>query len=650
MLQFASAHSRRFGREPFTSALNSQAGTTADRRHVSKVPIADFCHVARSPDPSYNISAVGFRAMVRERPVRVERRLAAILVADVAGYSRLMHHDEEATHAKLTTLLADGVEPAIAEHGGRIVKNTGDGFLAEFPSAVEAVRAAMLFQTHVHELTIGDAEDRRLRFRVGINIGDVIVEPHDIFGDGVNIAARLEGMAEPGSICISSSAYDQVLGKITVEFTDLGEQRLKNIERPVRAFRVMDRVGAGRQGPTLALPNKPSIAVLPFQNLSADPEQEYFADGIVEDITMALSRFHWLFVIARNSSFTYKGRAIDVKQVGRELGVRYVLEGSVRKAGNRVRIAGQLIDARTGAHLWADRFEGALEDMFDLQDQVTASVVSAITPKVQVEEIKRATRKPTENLDAYDYYLRGLVKIHRMTADANREALHLLCKAIELDRGLASAYGMAAWCYAQRKARGWMTEHMQESAEASRLAGKAVRLGGDDSVALCMGGYSLAFVAHEFDDAAAFMDRGLLVNPNLAQGWMLSGWLRVWRGEPELALDHLAHAMRLSPFDPLMHIHGAMAYAHFLASRYDTASSCAEKAIRDNPTYLHSICISAASNAFAGRLEPAQKAMARALEFNPNLRASNLRDLAPFRRAEDLATFVMGLRTAGLPE
>jgi TolB-like protein/tetratricopeptide (TPR) repeat protein len=403
--------------------------------------------------------------------------------------------------------------------------------------------------------------------------------------------------------------------------------------------------------PALALPNKPSIAVLPFQNLSADPEQEYFADGVVEDITMALSRFPWLFVIARNSSFTYKGRAVDVKQVGRELGVRYVLEGSVRKAGNRMRIAGQLIDAETGAHLWADRFEGALEDMFDLQDHVTSSVVGAIAPKLQREEIKRARRKPTENLDAYDYYLRGLAKAGWWTKDANREALQLFCKAIEVDPGLACAYGMAAWCYVLRKARGWMTDHVQESAEATRLARKAVYMGGDDPVALCMGAYALAFVAHEFDDAAAFMDRGLAVNPNFAQGWRFSTWLMVWRGQPDLALEHVAHAMRLSPLDRSMYaMHGAMAYAHFLASRYDMASSFAEKSMRENPNFLLAIRISAASNALAGRLEPAREGIARALECNPDLRISNLRDLAPFRRAEDLAVFAKGLRKAGLPE
>jgi TolB-like protein len=509
----------------------------------------------------------------------------------------------------------------------------------------------MLFQTRVYELTTGDAEDRRLRFRVGINIGDVIVEPHDIFGDGVNIAARLESIAEPGGICISASAYDQVLGKIAAEFIDLGEQRLKNIARPVRAFNVMDRVAAAVQRPTLALPDRPSIVVLPFQNLSSDPEQEYFADGVVEDITMALSRFHWLFVIARNSSFTYRGRAVDVKQVGRELGVRYLLEGSVRKAGNRLRIAGQLIDAESGAHLWADRFEGTLQDMFDLQDLVTASVVGAIAPKLQNAEIKRARHKPTENLDAYDYYLRGLARARRWTMEANGEALQLFSKAIALDTRLACAYGMAAWCYTQRKARGWMTDHVQESAEAGRLARKAVHLGGDDPVALCMGGYALAFVAHEFDDAAAFMDRGLAVNPNLAQAWMLSSWLRIWRGEPDLALDHIAQAMRLSPVDPSLYgMVGAAAYAHFLAGRYEVASSYAEKAMRDNPTFLLAICSFAASSSLAGQPEQAQRGLARALECNPDLRASNLKDLAPFRRTEDLATFTEGLRKAGLPD
>ncbi|MCK1740908.1 winged helix-turn-helix domain-containing protein [Bradyrhizobium sp. 139] len=400
----------------------------------------------------------------------------------------------------------------------------------------------------------------------------------------------------------------------------------------------------------LPLPDKPSIAVLPFVSLSSDPEQEYFADGIVEEITMALSRFRWLFVIARNSSFAYKGRVVDVKQVGRELGVRYVLEGSVRKAENRIRIAGQLIDAETGAHLWADRFDGSIEDMFDLQDNLTASVVGAIAPKLQREEIKRARRKPIESLDAHDHYLRGLAKI-RWSNNANTEALQLFCKAIELDPRLACAYGMAAWCYVRRKANGWINNPVKEIAEATRLARKAVELGTDDPFALSVGGYALAFIAHEFDDAAAFVDRALAGNPNFAQAWSTSAWLRVWRGEPDLALEHSAYAMRLSPLDPPMYYNsqGAMAYAHFLASRYDAAASCAENALRSHTNFLLLTCISAASNTRAGRLERAQRSVLQALERNPDLHA-NLRNLAPFRRADDYANFEKALCEAGLSE
>jgi len=378
---------------------------------------------------------------------RVERRLTAILAADVAGYSRLTGLDEEGTHVQLQDHLRTLIDPKITEHRGRVVKNTGDGMLAEFSSVVDAMRCALDVQRGMAERNVNVPQGKRIEFRIGINVGDIIIDRGDIFGDGVNVAARLEGLAEPGGICVSDDAYRQLRDKLDIVFDDAGEQNLKNIKRPVRVFRVKDRVAAAEQRPTLVLPDKPSIAVLPFQNLSADPEQEYFADGVVEDITMALSLFRWLFVIARNSSFTYKGRAVDVKQIGRELGVRYVLEGSVRKAGNRIRIAGQLIDAETGAHLWADRFDGALEDMFDLQDHVTSSVVGAIAPKLESEDIKRATRKPTENLDAYDYYLRGLAKARYWNRVANSEALQLFCKAIELDPRLACAYGMAAWCY-----------------------------------------------------------------------------------------------------------------------------------------------------------------------------------------------------------
>ena len=396
--------------------------------------------------------------MVQEWPGRVDRRLSAILAADVAGYSRLMHNDEEATHAKLSALLANSVTPAIAEHGGRIVKNTGDGFLAEFPSAVAAVRAAVQFQTRINERSIAEVEERRIAFRVGVNIGDVIVEAHDIFGDGVNIAARLESIAEPGGICISSSAYDQVRGKVGVEFTDLGEQNLKNIARPVRAYAATS-VGAGHPAPAeagnlpdpysqpLPLPDKPSIAVLPFENMSGDPEQEYFADGMVEEIITALSRFKWLFVIARNSSFTFKGKAVDIKEVGRRLGVRYVLEGSVRKASGKVRIIGQLIDAVTGAHLWADRFERDLTDVFALQDEVTIAVVSAIEPKMLQTEIEMATRRRPENLTAYDFFLRSMQQYYLTTRESLAEAIRLAHCALELDPRFGSVAALAGICH-----------------------------------------------------------------------------------------------------------------------------------------------------------------------------------------------------------
>jgi adenylate cyclase len=380
--------------------------------------------------------------MEPQGPARVERRLAAILAADVAGYSRLMGADEEGTHDRLKAHLAQLVEPKIRQHRGRTVKNTGDGLLAEFPSVVDAVRCAVEVQRGMVERNAETPEANRIAFRVGVNLGDVIVEEHDIFGDGVNVAARLQGLAEPGGICISRVVRDQVRDKLDCTFEDLGEQRVKNIIRPVRVYRI---ISSARPGPSrlplgalsklsLALPDKPSIAVLPFQNMSGDPEQEYFADGMVEEIITALSRIRWLFVIARNSSFTYKGHAVDVKQVGHELGVRYVLEGSVRKAGQRVRIAAQLIDATTGAHLWADRFDGSLEDVFDLQDKVASSVAGVIEPTLQAAEIRRSSERPTSDLTAYDLYLRAL-------ADWGSLERHRIVRALDLlrDHGQAEA-------------------------------------------------------------------------------------------------------------------------------------------------------------------------------------------------------------------
>jgi TolB-like protein/Flp pilus assembly protein TadD len=403
--------------------------------------------------------------------------------------------------------------------------------------------------------------------------------------------------------------------------------------------------------PVLILPDSPSIAALPFQNWSGDAEQEYFADGVVEDIITALSRFHWLFVIARNSSFTYKGRAVDVKQVGRELGVRYVLEGSVRKAANRVRITGQLIDATTGAHLWADRFEGPLDDIFELQDQVAEQVVGAITPKLESAEIERAKRKPTESLDAYDYYLRGMANFHQGSKQAISGALPLFHRAIELDPSFASAYGMAASCHYWRKMNNWMDDRSQELAEGARLANRAVELGAGDAVALSRGGHALAHFGGDLDRGVAAVDRALLLNPNLAAAWYLSGFQRMSLGQHDVAVERFERAMRLSPLDPeIFQMQTGTAMAHMFARRFDDACVWAEKARTELPNILRVSAYSAASYALAGRMDEARRAMAHVRRIDGTLRISNIGGWVVLRRAEDLATFVEGLRRAGLPE
>jgi TolB-like protein/Tfp pilus assembly protein PilF len=401
----------------------------------------------------------------------------------------------------------------------------------------------------------------------------------------------------------------------------------------------------------LLLPERPSIAVLPFTNLSGAPEQEYFADGIVEDIITALSHMRWLFVIARNSSFTYKGRAVDVKQVGRELGVRYLLEGSVRKAADRVRITGQLIDAATGAHLWADRFDGGLEDIFELQDEITASVVSALAPKLEQAEIERAERKPTESLDSYDYLLRGMASVYKWTSKDINEALKLFYQAIERDPGFSTPHGMAAWCYLWRNANGWTTDREQAIAETVRLARRVAELGKDDAVSLAFGGLALAYVAGELEDGEALINRALVLNPNLMAAWYASGWVKAFLGETDLAIEHVARAMRLSPLDPLMFLmQGVTALAHFVAGRYDEATEWAAKAAREQPTFSGAIRNIAASSALSGRPDEAKKALARVRRLDPALRLSNLKDRVGPYRPEDFARFAQGMRLAGLPE
>jgi TolB-like protein/class 3 adenylate cyclase len=593
------------------------------------------------------------------------RKLAAILVADVVGFSRLAGIDEERTLARLRSLRSDLIDPAIAAHNGHVVKRTGDGALVEFRSVVEAVRCAMEIQTSMVKRNTGLPSESRIEFRIGIHLGDIVEESDgDLMGNGVNIAARLEGIAEPGGICLSEDAYRQVRSHLNLAVSDLGEIVLKNITEAIHIYSLgidpnsqagEETLAAATRAPTspiaLSLPDKPSIAVLPFQNMSGDIEQEYFADGIVEEIITALSRFGALFVIARNSTFTYKGRAVDVKQVGRELGVRYVLEGSVRKAGNRVRITGQLIDASTGAHLWADRFDGELADVFDLQDHITSNVVGALAPKLERAEIERAKRKSTDSLDAYDCYLRGMADFHLFTKAGHDDALMYFQRATEIDPSFASALGMTARCYVQRLGYGWVTDRAAETVQTTALARQAAAVGKEDAVALSSAGLALAAVAGELDDGAALVDRALALNQNLAWAWLSGSWVKVYLGEPEAAIERAGRAMRLSPQDPQMFsMQTAIALAHFFAGRDHEALSWAKAAVREQPKFLPASCVAAASACLTGSFAEAQKAMMQLRCINPSLRLANLDTLIPLARQEDFNRWKDGLRQAGLPE
>jgi TolB-like protein len=584
------------------------------------------------------------------------RCLAAIVAADIAGYSRLMHSDEEATHARLTALTAEIVEPAIAHHGGRIVKNTGDGFLAEFPSAVEAVRAAIQFQNRIHELTSKDAKESRLSFRVGVNIGDVIVEAHDIFGDGVNVAARLEGLAEPGGILVSGAAHEQVRGRLQCGFEDLGEQQLKNIPRPVRAYRVVSQ-SAAPQCPVLALPDKPSIAVLSFQNMSGDPEQEYFADGIVEDITTALSHVKSFFVIARNSSFTYKGRSVDVKQIGRELGVRYVLEGSVRKAGNRVRITAQLVDATTGAHISADHFDGSLDDIFALQDEVTAAVVGTLEPSLRGAEIERAQRTSTDNLHAYDLMLRALAHFRTYDRAAMEEGVKLLRTAIATDSNYAIAHAVLAHIIHLMNAQGWLSRPDPEIDQGVRLARLAIKLGKDDPEVLATSAITIALPGGDPTGGRALADKALLLNPNSSHALSVNAIILAYAGEIEASIASAERFARLSPFDNVISLRlFSRALAHFVAGHYEATISWTESTLRDEPTHGPSLRYRAASFGLLNRLEEGQEVVRQLLVTRPNFTVSRARshielDLKnPFKTLGVAEALYEGLRRVGIPE
>jgi TolB-like protein/class 3 adenylate cyclase len=586
----------------------------------------------------------------------VERRLAAILAADVAGYSRLMGDDEEGTLAQLKFIRKTLVDPAIASHRGRIVKTTGDGMLVEFASAVDAVRSAVEVQRGMAEQNAAVPQDQRIEFRIGIHVGDIIIDDNDIFGDGVNIAARLEGISEPGGVCISDDAQRQIRAKIDSAFDDMGPQTLKNIAEPMSSWRLqIDKHSSSMTtkkdsieiAKPLALPDKPSIAVLPFQNMSGDPEQEYFADGMVEDIITALSRFKSLFVIARNSSFTYKGKAVDIRQVGRELGVRYVLEGGVRKAAGRVRITGQLIEVATNNHLWADKFDGDLGDVFELQDKITTSVVGSIAPKLEQAEIERAKRKPTERLDSYDFFLRGMALSYRRSF---AEACASFKEAFARDPEYAAAYAMAALMLMAPHAHEGSPLPLEKRADAIRWAQLAARLGTEDALALARSAQVLSYVGHEYEQAEAMIEQAVVLNPNLAVVWFCDGFVSLNCGVAKRALESFNRVLRLSPLDPLRGTTWyGIALAHWGLGSYNEGCAAATKAIQAWPetNSLGAFIVNAVA---AGRHDEAREALERLLRLRPNLHVSHVSEMFPTRNAEWGNKIVAAFREAGLPE
>ena len=574
----------------------------------------------------------------------VERKLAAIFAADVEGYSRLMGRDEVGTLRTLTEYRAI-IDRLIASHRGRIFNTAGDSLVADFASAVDAVQCAVAVQDATAKENSNRPAGAQMRFRIGIHVGDIMVQDDNLFGDAVNIAARLEALAEPGGICVSGVVQDHVGTKLPIGFVDLGPQHVKNIAHPIKAYRIdsdTSPTATPLEGASLPLPDKPSIAVLPFQNMSGDPEQEYFAAGMVEDIITALSRITWLFVIARNSSSTYKGQAVDVKQVGRDLGVRYVLEGSVRKAGSRVRITAQLIEAFSGAHLWADRFDGSLEDIFELQDQVAASVAGIIEPTLQAAEIRRSAQRPTDDLTAYDLYLRAYSSANSWERDGVTHALELLRQAIERDPQYGRALVLAARCHYDLHVNGWT-----EYPEASRHAGvdfarRAIGVAGDDPEVLANAAYVLAYFREDIHAAVALVDRALKINPSFARGWQQSAWLRLWAGQPDLAIEHFQISLRLSPREHRSNPFMGIGVSHFFARRFEEARRMLLLSLQEKPNWVPTYRFLAACYAQMGCHDEAGEAIKRVQALSNVVVPAAMH----WRNAEHRELYLSGLRLA----
>jgi TolB-like protein len=554
-----------------------------------------------------------------------------------------MGRDEVGTLRTLTAYRVI-IDRLIASHRGRIFTTAGDSLVADFASAVDAVQCAVMVQEAIAKENADRPPDEQMRFRIGVHVGDIMVQGDNLFGDAVNVAARLEYLAEPGGICISGAVRDHIGTNLSVGLADLGPQRVKNITQPIRAYRISKETSPtiSALGSLLPLPDKPSIAVLPFQNMSGDPEQGYFADGMVEEIITALSRIRWLFVIARNSSFTFKGQTVDVKQVGRELGVRYVLEGSVRKASGRVRITAQLIDAQNGTHLWADRFDGSLEDVFDLQERVAVNVAGIIEPALQVAEMRRSAARATVDLTAYDLYLRAVGAFFPTTKERILASLALLEQAIAIDRHYGPALSWAAICHLRLVVDGFAEAPETSRSKAIDLARLALRAEENDPGILANAAFVLAYFGEDVGAMIGLIDRALALNPSFARGWYLSGLIRIWAGQHDLAIQHVETSLRLSP-RALEHMGlplFTMGAAYFFRRQFDDAASKLILSVQDNPSHSPSYRFLAACYAHMGRLDEARAIVTRLRAITPQVVPSDL----PWRNSEDRELFMSGLR------
>jgi adenylate cyclase len=581
--------------------------------------------------------------------------LAAVLAADVAGYSRLMGRDEERTLAQLKALRKTLVDPAIAAHRGRIVKTSGDGMLVEFASAVDAMRCAVELQQAMAKECAAVPPELRIELRIGIHVGDIIIDEDDIFGDGVNIAARLEGIAAPGGICISDDAQRQIRGKLDVALDDMGLQELKNIAEPMRSWRLRfgDEGGESASSPSrvqdLPLPDKPSIVVLPFDNMSAEPGQDYLADGIVEAITAALSRIRSFFVIARSSAFTYKGRAINARDIGRELGVAYLLEGSVQKFGNRLRIIVQLIETEGGAHVWSSRFDGTMDEFFDLEDRITEQVAGALQPSVRIAEIERSRRKRPQDLGSYDYTMRAMPHVWALEKDESAQAIELLEKALAIDPKYPLALSLAGWCHAQRSVYNWADDIAESQRKAQSLAERAAQMSGDDPIILAVLGTVHTFLRNH-GTARVLLERAVTLDPNAAWAWSRLGWVECYADQPKKSIENFERALRLSPIDPInFNNYVGIGSSHEISQEYDEAAGLYRRALQERPNarwiYRHLAgCLSG-----AGRMDEAQQAYAELMRSYPDLTISKFKQAMVFSHAV-LERMAENLRKLGMPE